>query len=339
MGEGLDALRSWVRGLVRQDAEPPQWVRLPGGDQTPLTPGEDYFQVRVRRVQVAYEREWLEKYAAMLVVATEFSYDSQTVTRPSIIGPSMIEEVAGAAPASITITDTVVAGPHPLRAGGIGVTLALHRVARGNVVAGFLDVLDGAAKTLDLAVGLTPYTALARIVVSGITTLTGGDDQALVARRDQFGPVVPGDYALFSPRTKVDTAALTFVDGEVRVTVDGVTSPVRSADYVVYSIERVAPTDVDVTRLPLHRRWLEVLEEANRASTPKIWESAKVRLSSLIGAAYTSPDLTWAHAEQLESEWKGKALARHQRAKQLGDMGGPVNLQDARTRALAVLEM
>ena len=113
----------------------------------------------------------------------------------------------------------------------------------------------------------------------------------------------------------------------------------RGADYVVYSVERVDAADVDVTRLALHRRWLEVLEEANRASTPEIWQSAKIRLSALVGAAFTSPDLTWHHAEQLEGEWTAKALSRRDRARRLGEMGGPGQLQDARSRALAVLEL
>ena len=338
MTEGLDVLRSWVRGLARQEAEPPQWVRLPGTDQPPLVPGDDYFQVRVRRVAVAYEREWLETYAPMLVVATEFSYGGETVTRPAVIGPSMIEQAGGSAPISTTIADSVVAGPHPLRAGGVGLTVALHRVARGNVVGQLLDVVDGTAKALTLTAGLTPYTTLARVVVSGITALTGGD-RALVARRDQFSPVQPGDFALVSPRSKIDAAALCLVDGELHTTSSGASTPVRGADYVVYSVERVAPADVDVTRLELHRRWLEVLAEANRASTPEIWESTKTRLSALVGAAFDGPDLTWRHAEELEAEWTARAVSRRDRARQRGDMGGIEELQVARSHALAILDL
>ncbi len=129
------------------------------------------------------------------------------------------------------------------------------------------------------------------------------------------------------------------VDGELHTTVPGGSTPVRGADYVVYSVERVAPADVDVTRLGLYRRWLEVLDEANRASTPEIWQSTKVRLSALVSAAFTSPDLTWHHAEELETEWTARALSRRDRARQLGDMGGIGELQDARSHALAILEL
>lgn len=250
----------------------------------------------------------------------------------------MLEQAGVSAATSPTIADTVVSGPHPLRAGGLGVTVALHRVPRGNVLGQLFEVVDGTAKALDLAVGLTPYTTLARVVVSGITALTGGD-RALVARRDQFKAVLPGDFALLSPRTKLDASTLSFVDGELHTTVAGRSTPVRGADYLVYSIERVAPSEVDVTRLPLHRRWLEVLDEANRASTPEIWESAKVRLAALIGVAFTSPDLTWHHAEELEREWTDKALSRRDQARKRGDMGGTGDLQDARSHALAVMEL
>ena len=75
------------------------------------------------------------------------------------------------------------------------------------MAAGFLDVLEGAAGALDLAAGLLPYTALATVVVRGVTSLTGGE-RALMARRDQFTAVTATYYALIDPTAEVDPESL-----------------------------------------------------------------------------------------------------------------------------------
>jgi hypothetical protein len=341
----LNDLKEWIGTFVRAPAQPPLWGRVGAErvdepvDGARLVADGDYFQIRVQRIHLAYEREWFEKFAPVLLVATEFSYDGQDITRPSVIGPSMIEQLGRAAPLSTTIAGTVVAGPHPMRAGGLSVTVALYRVARGNVVAPFLNVVEGAASALDLTAGLVPYAALARVVVTGVTALAGGD-KPLVARRDQFTTVSPAYFALISPVAKVDLDSLYVRAGELMELIGGRMQPFRQADYVLYSIDRVDPKDVDVTQLPLHRQWLTVLDEANKASTAKIWESTKTNLSTLISMAFASPDLTYGHAEALEREWVDKTIQRRDRARARGMLGGPPSgLDQVRTRALAVLDL
>jgi len=340
----LDDVKEWVKGLVRAEAHPPLWVPFPTNSPgtSPdgrLIPGADYFRVRVHRIHLNYEREWFENYSPMLLVATEFSYDGQEVTHPAVIGPAIIEQLGRAAPAATTIAGTVIAGPHPLTEGSLRVTVALHRVPRGNVAGGFLEVVEGAAKSLDLVAGLTPYTSLARVVVTGVAALTGGA-RPLIARRDDFIPVVSSFYALLSPTSRVDPRALVVTGGELAEWTNGEWQPFRSADYVLYSVDRVNPADVDITRLPLHRQWLTVLSEATKADTPEVWTSAKTNLSTLIDMAFTSPDLTYAHAEALEQEWIAKALNRRDIARKRGEMGGQAHpLDEVRARALAVLDL
>jgi len=248
----LDDLADWVRGLVRAEAQSPLWVVFstdpPGTETRRLAPGADYFRVRVHRIHLTYESQWFEKYSPMLLVATEFSYDGENVTHPAVIGPAMIERLGRTAPLSSTIAGSVVAGPHPLREGNVRVTVALHRVVRSNSSGEFLGLVEGAAKALDLIGGLTPYTALAKVVVGGVNALTGGD-RALIARRDEFVPVVPSYYALISPTSTVDPRSLVVTNGELAQWTDGQLQPFRSADYVLYSIDRVGMEDIDITRL------------------------------------------------------------------------------------------
>lgn len=342
----LTDIKNWLHGLVKTEAKSPLWVhispeRVEGGrtGDRRLAVGRDYFRLRVDRIQLAYERELWETYAPLLLVATDFSYGGQEVSCPAAIGPSMIEQPGRPVPLCTTIAGTVVAGPHPLSPGGLGVTVALYRVAMGNVASGFLNVVESVTKTLDLAAGLTPYAAIASAVMKGITAVTGGD-QALMARRDQFTTVVPGSFALIAPTATVDPDRLRVANGELMESIDGRLRPFRGADYVLYSLDRAEPEDVDITRLPLHRQWLTVLDEANMASTAEIWESAKVNLSALIRMAFQSPDLTYEHAEKLEQEWVAKAMQRRDRARQRGSMGGePAQQDDVRDRSLAVLAL
>ncbi len=341
----LEDLGRWVGGLIRTQAQPAACVRIDPEhiDQPPDTgqmqADTDYFQVRIHRMHLMYDRQWLERFAPLLLVAVEFSYDGQNVTRPAVIGPEMIDRLGRPGPADAVIAGTVVAGPHPLRAGGVSLTMAMYRVARGNVVGGLLDVLQGATSALDLAAGMAPFTAMATVVVDGVTALTGADS-ALIARREQFPKVEPVYLALIESPRLADPDVLFVANGELMELYEGRLYPYRRANYVLYSIDRAGPADVDTTRLPLHRQWLAVLDSASKASTPETWETAKANLSSLVGMAFQSPDLTYGHAEKLEQEWTDKVIARRDQARRRGDMGQPGgSVDDAQSRALAILRL
>lgn len=320
----IDEWKNWVDGLIRSPAQPPAWLTFQSAPtpEARLVPDVDYFTVRVHRIHLAYERQWFETYSPLLTIATQFSYGGETVTLPYVIGPATFEKVLGrAAPATFTVAGSTVCGPHPLREPRVTVTVALHRVARSDLATGFLDAVEGAAKALDLVVGLTPYTAMARVIANGVTALTGGD-RPLIARRDEFQPALTSYYALVAPTPGVDTRTLVVSQGELKQRIGTELQPFLAADYVLYSVDRATPEDVDVTRLPLHKQWLAVLEDANAADTQEIWDSAKANLTSLSRMAFTSPDLTWAHADQLEQEWIAKAQERRARALRRGQMGG-----------------
>lgn len=341
----LDDLRASFRALTRAPAQPPIWAPIPA-EQTDFTafgqrivPDGDYFQVRLLRIQLAHQSHWFQKFAPLALVAVDFSYDGKEVTRPSVVGPAMIEKMGGEVPVATTIAGTVVAGPHPLRPGGLDVSVALYQIPQGNLLAPFMDAVEGAASALDLAAGVVPFTALAKVVLHGVQALAAGSN-ALIARRDHFPALTSGCFALIAPTTQVDTRALCIRSGELMELVDGQLAPFRRADSALYSIERVELGDVDVGRLPLHRQWVSVLNEANKANTPEGWTSTKAQLSTLIAMAFASPDLTWGHAERLEQEWTAKAVSRRDAARRRGDMGGErTSMDEIRTRALAALDL
>ncbi|MEN8654162.1 hypothetical protein ABCR94_27090 [Streptomyces sp. 21So2-11] len=343
---GLGSLGSSVRGLVRAPAQPPLWTRIdPSRVDRPLEggtldPRRDYFEIRINRLHLAHGRQWFSEFTPVVFAATEFVRDGADAVTPAMVGPGLIQRHGAETPLGTVLANTRVAGPHPAPPGGLALSVVLYRLQTGDTAQPFLNVMQGAAGALDLAAGLTPYTALAKVVVDGMNALVGGT-QPLVARRDEFEPGLrPAHYALIGPESRVDPACLHISEGELAHWSDGRLVPFRSTDYVLYSLARVAPKDVDVTRLPLFRTWQDVVKQATEAVTDERWLGAKAAMATLIGQLYGSPDLTWEHAEILQQEWTETMVALRERAVGLAHLSDDrTPLTPARSRALAVLDL
>jgi hypothetical protein len=311
-------------------------VRLPAdGDGAALRPGEDYFEVRVERIQIANEREWLSEYAPVAMAAAEFSYAGEDVVVPTVIGPQTIEKLGMPAPDDAVIANTRVAGPHPLH-GQVAVSVVLHRVERGRIYEPLLSAIEGASTALELAAGVAPYANVARVVLSGVGAVTGGD-RPLLGRRDEFQPVEPGVFALIDPEAPVDKEKLKVEDRTLLH--DG--KPLEGVDYLLYSIRRGSPEDVDVTRLPFQPLWRSVLDDAAKSAQSQYWDSAKANMAALMGMLYASNDLTPSHRDALIAERVETLKALHQQVVDVSQLSGgaaPV-LDNAHARSLAMLEL
>jgi hypothetical protein len=337
----FDTLRSWLGAAAATPARVPRWLRipdtavdkpLPGGT---LRPRHDYLEVRVARVHLARERQWFQQFTPLLFAAAEFSYDGQIAATPAVVGPALLRQIGADAPLSPILAGTRVAGPVPYQGGGLTLTLVLHRLAAGNVLEPFLDVLDGASKSLSFMAGLAPFTAVARVVVSGLDAVTGGT-APLVAVRDSWTTVDAGYWALID--SDGELGELSVRDRELW-TGD---QPLRHCDYVLCGIAAVDPVDVDVTRLPLHRQWQTVLLEATRSATPEAWQSTKVNMATLNGMLRLSPDLTVPHADALRDEWISRMVGAHDDAVRVSSLAPQRQrspLEAVRAESLAVLDL
>ncbi|MFI8993257.1 hypothetical protein [Streptomyces sp. NPDC053542] len=346
LADSLGALRTAVQELVRAPARPPLWTRIDPArvdrppESGPLDPGRDYFEVRINHLHLAYGRKWFSQFTPVVFVAAEFTHDGAQAVVPAMVGPGLIQRHGAETPQGIVIANTRVAGPQPTPPGGLALSVVLYRLQTGDTAQPFLDVLQGAAGALDLAAGLAPYTALAKVVVGGVNALVGGD-QPVLARRDEFEPGLrPAYYALIGPGDGVDPAGLHVRDGELAERIDGRLVPLRDVDYVLYSVARVRPEDVDVTRLPLYRVWQDVVQQATEAVTDERWLGTKAAMATLTGLLYSSPDLTWAHAESIQEHWTDVMVDLRERALRLAHLSGARTAPDrARSRALAVLDL
>jgi hypothetical protein len=334
----IGGLQSAFADLRRTPARVPTWTRVarPGAAATDgqLQSRQHYFEVRIDRAYLAYEREWFSRYAPVVLAAAEFSYDGAPLFAPTVVGPTSLKRLGGEVPVGATIANTRIAGPQPYSGEGLGVSLVLYRMELENIAQPFLDALEGAAAALDIAAGIVPYAKIAGVVLGGVSALVGGE-KPLLARSDDFMPVQPGVFALIDAAA-VDADSLEVHDGELYQGGE----PFRTADYVLYSIRTVPQDEIDIARLALFRQWQAVLKESAKSGTKDVWESTKVNFSTLIGMLYTSPDLTRDHAAQLKSEWQDTIVARHKDAEQLATLADEVSpLDGVRSQALAVLDL
>jgi hypothetical protein len=327
--QAFDRLRSSPR-------HEPRWLKLDaGGDGArKLDSRSEYFEVRVDRLQLTSEREWLTRYAPVVLAAAEFSYDGQTVITPTVIGPALIDRLGQRAPTNAVLANTRVIGPCPVR-GSLAVTVVLFTIPREQLLEPLINLVEEAAGALDLLSGIVPYTQIAGVVMSGVEALSGAN-KPLLARRDEFSPVETGHFALIDAPEGADLSGLTVSDG--RIVRDG--APFEGHDYVLYSIRSVPPSELDLERLPLHRLWRAVLEDANNSATADRWTSTKTKMSTLVSQLYASPDITWTHAEQLHDEWVQTMQVLHEKAERLAHLAPePPQRAKARQRSLAILEL
>ncbi|MEV0598417.1 hypothetical protein AB0I82_03790 [Streptomyces sp. NPDC050315] len=346
VADSLSALRDAVRELVRAPARPPLWTCIDPArvDRPPdpgtLDPGRDYFEVRINHLHLAHGQKWFSQFTPVVFIAVEFVHDGAQVVVPAMVGPGLIQRHGVETPQGIVVANTRVAGPQPTPPGGLALSVVLYRLQTGNTAQPFLDVLQGAAGSLDLVAGIAPYTALAKVVVGGVDALVGGD-QPVLARRDEFEPGLrPAHYALVDPGDGIDPAGLHVREGELAQRVNGRLVPLREVDYVLYSVARVRPENVDVTRLPLYRVWQDVVQQATEAVTDERWLGTKAGMATLTGLLYSSPDLTWEHADSLREQWTGTMVDLRERALRLAHLSDAGTAPDpARARALAVLDL
>jgi hypothetical protein len=329
----LDGVRGFVERLRESPTKQPHWLEF-SADEDGLRRGEDYFQVRVNRIYLSRERQWFSRYAPVVLAAAEFSYGAESAVVPSVIGPALVEKLGGPVPAGTVVAGTRVAGPYPFT-GDLAISVVLYRVEQERLLEPLLEAIQGVAGAVDLATGLAPYAKIARVVLTGVETLAGGD-RPLMGRRDDFAKVRPGSFALVDPDAKIDEGSLGLKNGDLVWTKDG--RAFRDADYVLYGVERVTADEVNVKRLPLHALWDSVVQDAACSASDDAWQSTKVKMSALVALLYSSPDLVWSHAEQLHEEWESAMVRLHEKAVRLSTLasssGRPA---EARKRALAVL--
>jgi hypothetical protein len=283
----------------------------PDEEHEPFRPDEHYFVVRVNEMFLDYSRQWFSVYDPMVLVVSEFTYDTEDTAVPFVVGPSLLAKHGQEAPNGMVFSDTRVAGLHPYRGGRLTLAVVLSRVQRENYASKFLTVLEGAAGVLDFATALTTYVKVAGVVLDGVQSLfqMGNGTKPIVGYRKEFDPEAgdvlgPGYFALIdADEMDVDLDKLWVRDHQLWAGDSSEASkPFRDADFVLYSIVR-ANARTDERTLPFYPLFQRMQKSAS-SDNEADWQRAKADMSSLWQTLVLSPDLTTSQAKQLKQEYR-----------------------------------
>lgn len=312
-------------------------------------PDEQYFQVRVNELYLAYGRMWFKTYDPMVFVVSEFSYGKEVEAVPFVVGPMMLEKIGQKLPAGMVFSDTRVAGLHPYRGGRLTVTVVLCRVLRMNYLRSLLQIVESAAKVFDFSTAVSTYLKVADVVLDGVEALfESGKTDPLIGLRKEFDPdageiLQPGYFALIDMDEKQLKADELWVRDRQLLYGKSLADaePFRHADYVLYSIAQTSERS-DVSILPFYSQLDRVVKEAS-VPTDEGWQSATANMLSLYQTMLLSPDLIRKQACALAEKYKAEIKKIHETAVDNAKLGlrrrKRSELDKIRKQSLDILEM
>jgi hypothetical protein len=312
---------------------------------------EHYFQIRINEMYLALKRKWLDLIDPMVFVVSEFIYNNEEQTVPSVVGPEMVKNRIQKIPKQgMLFKDTRVAGLYPYRGGRLSLSVVLCQIQVGNVVRPLMQVIESASKALNFSMSLNPYVQIAGIVMQGFQALLGHEDTVpLVALRKEFDPdagdvFAPGFFALID-KPDVDPETFWVYNNHLlQGNSEAEAKPYRDADYVLYSVVKDPDNKrSDVDTLPFQGLWERVKEEAARPGNES-YESARANMLSLYQTMVLSPDLIPAEALALADDYADKMKKFHERAVKLTKRGEKTvtvssELDNIRSKSLSILNM
>jgi hypothetical protein len=349
----VDRANSLFRSAQSSPSQPSHFFQIPADhtdasdrERGTLAADKNYFEVRLNELYLTNKRQWFIEHDPMAIALTEYRYAGQSAVVPFVVGPSLIEKIGNKLPQGMVFADTRILGPQPYRGDGMAVTVVLYRLKRDDLLRKLLKVIESTSKAIDFTGATSAYTKVASSVLEGIEEVTGANEaaKAVLGRRQEFSPVECGFYALIDgsiPAPKADSLWVRKRELVIGDSLDNA-EPFRAADYLLYSISAIKREDV--SGLPFYPAYIQVMEEAQKARRKDIWESAKVKMSSLYSLLHASPDLTRTHAKQLADEWTAEMVALRDRALSLsklgpGDPGEDQEITADRERSLEILNL
>jgi hypothetical protein len=278
---------------------------------------QHYFSITVNRTFLKYDQQFWATFAPMALAVSEFQYDGKDTVVPFVVGPSLLEKDRIELPKKgFMFLDTMVAGPHPYKGGGLKLTLILYRVKRTDLVRKLLKVIENVASALDLSQTLAAYLKLANVLVNTVEDVLGldSDNQPIVGLRQEFaaGDFKPGYYTLIDD-DKIDPSKLWVRDNDLLYGEAPNPSKFADSNFVLYSIRQTIERDDYEALSPIGEMWKQVRREAT-LTKDGAWENAKAAMSTLYQAMVLSPDLTEDHANRLDDDFVARMRRMHERA-------------------------
>jgi hypothetical protein len=326
---------------------PPDRVLGEARTQPEMRPRHDYFEVSVNELFLSRARKWLSVVDPVVYTVVEFEHGTQLRAVPFVVGPQLVRSAAtDLQPAQgVVLSDTRVAGLHPLKGDRLTLTVLLCELQQHNYARGLLQGIERVAGAVDVAGLLAPSVRIAEAVMDGIDDVFGsGGTQLLAGLRRELVPgrgiPSPSYFALIAdPGVAVEELWVRdrrLVRGETAAAAE----PFRESDFALVSV-RAEATRSDVDLLPFQPMWQQAKREAERSINTTLWEQrGRASLFALAEAIYDSPDLTMDQQDALIAEYEERAVILRDRAQRRATLG-PADQDeiDARPRSARILEL
>lgn len=278
----------------------------------PLEEEECYFNILINEMFLKDDRVWTKEFDPMVLSLTEFTYGTETITVPHILGRNILKghftEVIK--DQGVLISNETIVGPYPYLGGHFSTTIVLCKLQVLDYAHKIFNLVEKASALVPSAASLGSYMKLAGILYDGTMDILGSDGtEPLVGHRKSFKPEIgeplrSGYYALINKdEGDIDTDRLWVKDSRLFHGKEvGKLKPYRDADYVLYS---VLPTDrrSDEELLDFYKTWLNIENEASRLD-PASWRNASESFKVLHTAIMTSNDLIARHKEWLSRKYQ-----------------------------------
>lgn len=283
----------------------------------PFRRHQQYFEVKVNEMFLAYDREWFTTWQPMVFAGSRFLYMGKMREVPFVVGPQMIEDNSKSLPDGMIFENTKVAGLHPYRGGEFTLHMVLARLQTNNYLKRLISIMESTSGTYlkDFATAVVPYTKVAKIILNSFEDLLGTEEvEPMVGYRFTMNPdtsegVKPGYFVLINkPEQELDEARFYVIDDRLYYGDDIDTAePYRGGDYVLYSMLATNHRS-DVEILPYYEEFVK-LQQSIRDMGVVSDEEKKLlngKLFALTDTIRMSPDLIREQVEDQIAELRGE---------------------------------
>jgi hypothetical protein len=169
--------------LARNPSEPDAHIVIPAarvvGDtehgDAKFVPHASYFEIRLKQMFLADQREYTREFTPLSSFNTEFSFAGQRVQTPVVVGPAMLGSIEVAKGDHLEFLNTRLIGPCPYEGDDIELFAGLFRMTTNDWAKRALALLEVLSTTFDTS-KLSSTLNLAEPLVSGVEGFFGMQD-------------------------------------------------------------------------------------------------------------------------------------------------------------------
>lgn len=289
-------LKDFFKSIAASPALLPHIIRIPDentdvheGKADIFEPQQHYFTVRINEMFLSESRKWFSEIEPMVVCLTSYTYGSQEIDNPFIVGRSLLKNKMENIPEGMLFYDTRVAGIHPYSGGRLIVNIVLCQAVTKDYLANTLEFMEKITGILNdnIPVLMGSYAKIANVVISSIDKLFDSKAvQPLFGFRQEFDrdsndKVAPGYYVMID-KSEENWKPENFFIKENRLFYGkdlASAKPFRNDEYVSFSITR-SDRRTDERTLPVWQSYNNILDEMTNVS--EISEEHKNKIKNML---------------------------------------------------------